>query len=962
MIDILPPKRQDRDRAVDARSKNVRETSRVIGSRDVSTRDALTLYAGPRVLRIDWKLPARLRKPIGEQLKKERNRLAKLRPQVFTRRALQTRPVFQIEREAEGNSRKVRIPRSRLFGLGAESHTGDVYRSGKPKIKVMAPPYVGAALQQKAFVPRREPASNKIFKNEKNARNSQRLLPLPDRDVPYSLAGVKGPASGEESFDPGLFVEVGEKNIQRRSFLFPFMISFIPKFLSRRMNESDTLQVHRESQVRHVESENVAQSTSKPVQITTNQTASQFDFERELTDTLSPHSLKAGKKKRFDRIAAGNSAALALFCVVSVSLFWMLQAFGRGYAAVQVVQEYMGDALGKMTLAQASLARADFSASGQYFQDAQELIANSRTTYDESFKASQFLLHALDVSGALKSGSVIIDVGADIVKAGEHLSQGLKKLTSENIQETALLERLRFSAPEFARASNLLASVENRLQIVRTDVFPRNVQEHVETLRAVLPQAKQLVSQLELSASFFLHMLGDEKDRDILFVFANNHELRPIGGYLGTIALVHARKGVFENIDIESVYEGDGQLKTYIAPPDPLRSIVDRWYLRDSNWFVDFEVSAKKISSFFEREGGPTVDSVILITPDVVKRLLAITGPLRVKGYDEVVTADSFVPVTQGYVTYSFDRTSNRPKQFIADLTPVLLGQLFDHGSEKMRAISSALAESLKHKELLIYVRDERLQQRLHDVGVTGGIPIDQKGFLYVNNANIGGHKSDQFVDQEIDYRSTILDNGDVDVVLTIRRTHHGPTEALSYPYPENEDPAYKDNIVYQRVFVPMGSKLIEASGFAVSPKMEQKKSEKFHAVPYIADADVVSWQQGQSKHATGTMIGKEASYTFFANWQVTTPGQTTVGLYHYTIPRHADLPGVIDSAASYVTPIIKQPGDTRTVVRVLIRIPSQFRIVHGRPSHSLSKVNEHEILYQGPLDQDVAPGVVFEL
>jgi hypothetical protein len=65
-------------------------------------------------------------------------------------------------------------------------------------------------------------------------------------------------------------------------------------------------------------------------------------------------------------------------------------------------------------------------------------------------------------------------------------------------------------------------------------------------------------------------------------------------------------------------------LQEKILPPLPMLAINDRWYLRDSNWFLDFPTNAKKATQFYEKEARETPDLIITVTPNLIVDLLKI--------------------------------------------------------------------------------------------------------------------------------------------------------------------------------------------------------------------------------------------------------------------------------------------------------------------------------------------------
>ncbi len=622
-----------------------------------------------------------------------------------------------------------------------------------------------------------------------------------------------------------------------------------------------------------------------------------------------------------------------------------------------------------------ALAESDFSTSEKQFAASEVLLHSARAELSAALAASQNILEIIDVTGTVRSGDQLLAAGEHLTQAGLLVSRGLSPLLDTNIvsndddrQSYTLVSALDQAQAELTKAESELAQAEEALGRVTVSALPNSVQQHVAILKAALPRAREPLGLFLKQSDTLLAVLGAERQREYLLLLENNDEIRPTGGFIGSLALINIDRGIVEKVDVKSVYDQDGQLRDYIAPPDPLRPITDRWFLRDANWFIDWKLSATKIAEFFEKEGGTTVDGIIALTPEVIQQLLIITGPIEVPEWNITVDAESLVAVTQDLVTYSYDRAQNRPKQFLADLTPQLLKRIFAGDPRSTLAVLDVLARMIQEKQLLINFRDSAEQARLTQLGWSSDFPDNEQGFLHVNNANIGGHKSDQFIEQEIDYRSTILENGDVDVVVTIRRTHNGPSEALQLPYPSGENPAFKNNIIYQRVLVPRAAQLLEATGFSrqseVPRPLEIKQGKNSLTVTDAilrADPDIAEWQRTQLVHPSGTIIGQEAGYTSFANWMITKPGATVVGLYHYIIPQHAILPSLLKPANSYSVYLGKQAGDTRTNLRVEIMLPESVRLVHTVPADGVTQSDERTLVYRGRLQADRVVGAVFE-
>ncbi len=666
---------------------------------------------------------------------------------------------------------------------------------------------------------------------------------------------------------------------------------------------------------------------------------------------------------RFDVIPHGtlprkipHLLILIVGCGVMAAILWNLQGAGRAVAVLGAVQERAKLAYEKLASARAALAETDFKKSEADFAASQVDLQQAWQQLDGALASSRRVLETLDVTGTVRTGSAALAAGEAVSAAGVHLSRAADMVLSGH----DLVGAITAARPELEAARKKLEEAEQSMQDVTVSRLPQAAQADWEKLSMLVPRLRVGITKFMAGSDSLLVVLGAEHDRQYLLLFENNHELRPTGGFIGSIGLVNIKRGVVENVAVNSVYDPDGQLLKAIAPPEPLRRIVDRWFLRDANWFVDYRSSARTIADFLEKEKGPTVDGVIALTPEVIKSLLKITGPIALPRYNVTVDSENFVPLTQEEVTYTYDRTINKPKQFLHDLAPLLMNRLMQASREHVGEVLAALMGTLREKQLLLYFRDEAVQQRIEAIGWAGAIEQRAPGFLSVNTANIGGHKSDQFIEQEIDYRLEVKADRSVEAVVTIRRTHHGPTEALDREYPPDENPAFRDNIVWQRVLVPLGAELLEANGFSAEPKREPsltaRSADQLEANPLLAE-----WQRAQRLSASGTIVGQEAGLTYFANWQITKPGQTTIGLYRYRLPSVERLPGGLNLFESYALQLVKQPGDLRTTVRAELVLPPNMRMVTVQPEDGITREADRQLVYRGALTRDTVIGATYE-
>lgn len=157
MFDVLPPQGRMPDGDV-LNTESIRKQRRARPLRPAvaSARPRRMITAAPRTIQVAWKLPARLRKPIREQLAKEHKLRARRNAIIsFDRRPIHTHALLVGNREGTPDHGGITLPRRRIFNRGAEHHTGDTYKHSRPQLQVAAPPYVGRIVQNAPVAVRR---------------------------------------------------------------------------------------------------------------------------------------------------------------------------------------------------------------------------------------------------------------------------------------------------------------------------------------------------------------------------------------------------------------------------------------------------------------------------------------------------------------------------------------------------------------------------------------------------------------------------------------------------------------------------------------------------------------------------------------------------------------------------------------------------------------------------------------
>ncbi|MDD4271822.1 MAG: DUF4012 domain-containing protein, partial [Patescibacteria group bacterium] len=472
------------------------------------------------------------------------------------------------------------------------------------------------------------------------------------------------------------------------------------------------------------------------------------------------------------------------------------------------------------------------------------------------------------------AGKNILRAGESSAKAGQNLSLAMAGLF--NYKESGannVLEDLTFYGHN---AIINLDELNVALSQIDSSVIPEDYQAQFILLKQKAGSLSGGLKEFIGLADSLKEFLGMSADKRYLLVFQNNSELRAAGGFIGSFALVDFSQGEIKNIEVPGggSYDTEAGFLKKIKSPEPLSLVRADWHFWDANWWPDWPTSAKKLAWFYENSDGPTVDGVIGFTPTVIENLLTIIGPIDLKEkYGLVINADNFWLETQKLAEQKPDVTKE-PKKIIGDLMNKIIEELPKRlTKDNLAPLFKTFEESLSGKNILFYFTDTALETRADDLGWSGRIKDTSGDYLNVVNSNIAGGKSDRKIKQEIIHKAKIQPDGSIIDELTIRRTH----EAV-----KREPFSGVRNVDWLRVYVPLGSELIEAGGF----KPVDKIFFDNEAEGLTDDPEVLAGEgQALTDKSSGTKIYNEFNKTVFANWSQLDPGETVEISIKYKLP-----------------------------------------------------------------------------
>ncbi|MBU1089850.1 DUF4012 domain-containing protein, partial [Patescibacteria group bacterium] len=378
-----------------------------------------------------------------------------------------------------------------------------------------------------------------------------------------------------------------------------------------------------------------------------------------------------------------------------------------------------------------------------------------------------------------------------------------------------------------------LESAAALLNLVETDSLPVELQQKVAEANSGLNYFLEVAQPLAEALPQLPNFLGDKVPRRYLILFQNPDEIRPTGGFVGSVGILNLNDGFAEKFEIRDVYEIDGQLAEHLNPPEGFGFITGSWGLRDVNYHPDFPTSAEAAAVIFEEAGFGSVDGVAAVNSTFLTKLAAAAANgVQLDRFSRKIEAEDLTLLLSLIIETKTDG-AEKPKQILDEVWAALRQDLQKIPATELAGIA---LDSIMEKEIQFASTNPDLQKIARAVGVANELAETEGDYLFVVNTSLSGNKSDRFCSNEISHTTEISAEGDTIDTLKILRKHawseaeerrmENLAEDFGIRLPEElkEILGRGRNIDLVKVFVPLGSELISVEGLPKN-RVETKNS-----------------------------------------------------------------------------------------------------------------------------------------
>lgn len=484
------------------------------------------------------------------------------------------------------------------------------------------------------------------------------------------------------------------------------------------------------------------------------------------------------------------------------------------YASLKVGYEAANSGANHLLAAEKFIGEKKISLAGQELLSAENDFNAANVALDIVSKAALFksglandqleIAKKIIEIGGITAGSLknITNVGEEIQKAMQTKELSWSGITEQDKERVLKIlagsvHELKKSQEEFRSAGVKLVEINKRQPLFIFDGALRPLSEKI-------PKVQKAFDSMVVMAELLPALTGYPAEKTYLFIFENNREMRPAGGFIGTYGILKVKNAGIKKFFTDNSYNFDKPAETYlkIESPAAMAKYMNqpKWFFRDSNWWPDFPASAEKAEWFYkEQKGQEKLDGVIALTPTVIENFLGILGEFKIEKL--TFNKDNFWDQLQYQVEYGYYKqgiTEADRKDVIGELGEKMIERLELIAMSQWPELIETISTSVEEKQLMMFFNDENLQDVAAKNGWTGEVKSFAGDYLMLVDANLAALKTDSVMSRTLAYKLSQDKSG---VLIADAKVNYQNTGDFSW-----KTTRYR---TYTRLYVPAGSKLI---------------------------------------------------------------------------------------------------------------------------------------------------------
>ncbi|MDG0866440.1 DUF4012 domain-containing protein [Candidatus Lucifugimonas marina] len=458
--------------------------------------------------------------------------------------------------------------------------------------------------------------------------------------------------------------------------------------------------------------------------------------------------------------------------------------------------------------------------------------------------------------------------------------------------------------------------------------------EVADKLESILGNYSGVIETMAEASETLSLFLGQEGTKRYLVLGLSSDEIRAAGGFTSSVWVVTFDNGsMVETEYIDILKFGERLVLDDIPdPPAGLHKYMDAnaWYLRDVGWSPDFRSVAETALLMNDAAGREPVNGVISLTQWAIIYLI--------EGMGGVDTSDGPLSGTAAMAAIE-SGTDIEGGRYLQDLFEGITDSLtVDRFERNFVDFSKGLLRAMNEKQIMIYSRDDDLQEKLYELGWSGAVQKSEGDFLGVFDSNIGWNKVGRNIDRSVQYVVDLAADGSGVVNVTVAHQNNslvGECDVQEQPFRGgNRYDRLKDGCYWNllRIYTPAGVSEID-----------------FPELPLPVGAIAV--QAGHLRAGVSTSeLSWDESGQYIQALVVVPPQSTSSVTFEYELPSSTAI--VSGDEIEYLLQVPVQAGIPLSDIEVTIKLPEGY--VFTGSSEPSDTPNGSVFSYRTELSSDI--------
>lgn len=269
-----------------------------------------------------------------------------------------------------------------------------------------------------------------------------------------------------------------------------------------------------------------------------------------------------------------------------------------------------------------------------------------------------------------------------------------------------------------------------------------------------------------------LELLAYTSEKRYLIIFQNSDEIRPTWGFMWSMWILSIFKWKVKDFTKKDVYAFEWDIKPYREdPPEWINKITDSFWLRDSNYFIDFRDSSAKIR-FFMKKAGENIDWIVYLNNNIILDYLDLLGPVRFTKINRDIDSSNFNMIMSTLVESKIfkEGTLDTPKQVLFDFMQDFYAKLKEE--KKYKNYFKIFFDDILKRDIVFYTFSPKVNRFLENYNLNWN--SDYKNyidFIYPVFTSIWWNKSDRYMKRTFTLNSS-YSNCNIINKLTLKQEH----------------------------------------------------------------------------------------------------------------------------------------------------------------------------------------------